>query len=243
MIPIFPKVTLFVQCMVDAMAPDAAMGMVRLFDRLGIDTCFPKDQTCCGQPAFNTGYRSASRKSAKHFIQVFEKAGCIVCPSGSCVAMVKHHYLELFADDPHWLERAKNVGGKIFELTEFLVDVLKISDVGATYRGTVTYHDSCHLLRTLGVGRQPRELLSHVSGLTLVEMAHSDRCCGFGGTFSIKYPDISTALVADKVSRIIETGADTVVGCDMGCLLNIEGYLTRMGHPVKVKHIAEVLAP
>ncbi len=241
--PVFSEVTLFVQCMVDAMAPDAAMGMVRLFDRFGIGTRFPEDQTCCGQPAFNAGYRTASRKSAMHFIRVFENAECIVCPSGSCVAMVKHHYPELFADDSHWLERAKKVGGKIFELTEFLVDVLHISDVGAAYQGTVTYHDSCHLLRTLGVGRQPRELLSHVRGLTLVEMAQSDRCCGFGGTFSIKYPDISTALVADKVERILETGADTVVGCDMGCLLNIEGYLTHMGHPVKVKHIAEVLAP
>lgn len=242
MIPVFPKVALFIQCMVDAMAPDAAMGMVRLFDRLGIDTCFPEDQTCCGQPSFNAGYRTASRKSAMHFIQVFEKAECIVCPSGSCVAMVKHHYLELFVDDPHWLERAKHVGGKIFELTEFLVDVLNVDDVGASYQGTVTYHDSCHLLRTLGVGPQPRKLLSHVRGLTLVEMAQSDRCCGFGGTFSIKYSDISTALVADKVSRILESGADTVVGCDMGCLLNIEGYLPRMGHPVKVKHIAEVLS-
>lgn len=225
------------------MAPDAAMGMVGLFDRIGIDTCFPEDQTCCGQPAFNAGYRTASRKAARHFIQVFEDAECIVCPSGSCVAMVKHHYPELFADEPHWLDRARKVSGKIFELTEFLVDVLKITDVGAVYQGTVTYHDSCHLLRTLGIGRQPRQLLSHVRGLRLVEMAHSDRCCGFGGTFAVKYPDISTALVADKVSRILETGADTVVGCDMGCLLNIEGYLTRMGHPVKVKHIAEVLAP
>jgi L-lactate dehydrogenase complex protein LldE len=243
MMPVFPKVTLFVQCMVDAMAPDAAMGMVGLFDRIGIDTCFPEDQTCCGQPAFNAGYRTASRKAARHFIQVFEDAECIVCPSGSCVAMVKHHYPELFADEPHWLDRARKVSGKIFELTEFLVDVLKITDVGAVYQGTVTYHDSCHLLRTLGIGRQPRQLLSHVRGLRLVEMAHSDRCCGFGGTFAVKYPDISTALVADKVSRILETGADTVVGCDMGCLLNIEGYLTRMGHPVKVKHIAEVLAP
>lgn len=243
MMPVFPKVTLFVQCMVDAMAPDAAMGMVGLFDRIGIDTCFPEDQTCCGQPAFNAGYRTASRKAARHFIQVFEDAECIVCPSGSCVAMVKHHYPELFADEPHWLDRARKVSGKIFELTEFLVDVLKITDVGAVYQGTVTYHDSCHLLRTLGIGRQPRQLLSHVRGLRLVEMAQSDRCCGFGGTFAVKYPDISTALVADKVSRILETGADTVVGCDMGCLLNIEGYLTRMGHPVKVKHIAEVLAP
>ncbi len=238
----FPKVTLFVQCMVDAMAPEAAVGMVRLFDRLGIETCFPPDQTCCGQPAFNSGYRSAARRAAMHFIRVFESAECIVCPSGSCTAMVRHHYAELFADDPAWLERASAVGAKTFELTQFLVDELKITDVGATYPGTVTYHDSCHLLRTLGIGRQPRQLLAQVSGLTLVEMTDSDRCCGFGGAFSIKYPDISTALVADKVSRILETGADTVVGCDMGCLLNIEGYLTRMGHAVKVKHIAELLA-
>lgn len=241
--PEYRRVTLFVQCLVDAMAPGAAEAMVGLFDRLGIDTSFPEDQTCCGQPAFNAGYRTAAKKAARHFINVFENAECIVCPSGSCTAMVRHHYPELFAGDPQWLARAEAVAKKIFELTEFLVDVLKVTDVGAVYRGRVTYHDSCHLLRTLGIGRQPRQLLARVRGLTFVEMAPPDRCCGFGGTFAVKYPDISTALVADKAARILETGADTVVGCDMGCLLNIEGYLTRMGHPVQVKHIAELLAP
>lgn len=241
MAPVISEVTLFVQCMVDAMAPDAAVGMVRLFDRLGIRTCFPQDQTCCGQPAFNAGYRTAARRSARHFIRVFESAECIVCPSGSCTAMVRHHYPELFAGDREWQQRAEAVGAKVYELTEFLVDVLGVTDVGAVYHGTVTYHDSCHLLRTLGIGRQPRELLSHIRGLTFKEMVPSDRCCGFGGTFAVKYPDISTALVADKAARILETGADTVVGCDMGCLLNIEGYLDRMGHPVQVRHIAELL--
>jgi len=241
--PDIRRITLFVQCLVDAMAPDAAEAMVRLFRRQGIDTCFPEDQTCCGQPAFNAGYRTASAKAARHFIRVFENAECIVCPSGSCTAMVRHHYPELFAKDPHWLARAEAVGKKTFEFTEFLVDVLGVTDVGATYPGRVTYHDSCHLLRTLGIGRQPRALLSHIRGLTFVEMDQSDRCCGFGGSFSVKYPDISTALVADKAARILETGADTVVGCDMGCLLNIEGYLSRKGHPVKVKHIAELLVP
>jgi len=241
--PDIRRITLFVQCLVDAMAPDTAEAMVRLFRRLGIDTRFPEDQTCCGQPAFHAGYRTASAKAARHFIRVFENAECIVCPSGSCTAMVRHHYPELFAKDPHWLARAEAVGKKTFEFTEFLVDVLGVTDVGATYPGRVTYHDSCHLLRTLGIGRQPRALLSHIRGLTFVEMDQSDRCCGFGGSFSVKYPDISTALVADKAARILETGADTVVGCDMGCLLNIEGYLSRMGHPVRVKHIAELLVP
>ncbi len=239
--PDISEVTLFVQCMVDAMAPDAAVGMVRLFDRLGIRTRFPQDQTCCGQPAFNAGYRTAARRSARHFIRVFESAGYIVCPSGSCTAMVRHHYPELFEGDREWQARAEAVGARVFELTEFLVDVLKVTDVGAVYHGTVTYHDSCHLLRALGIGRQPRALLSRIKGLTFKEMAPPDRCCGFGGTFAVKYPDISTALVADKAARILETGADTVVGCDLGCLLNIEGYLNRMGHPVKVRHIAELL--
>ncbi|MFU8770165.1 MAG: (Fe-S)-binding protein [Desulfotignum sp.] len=241
--PEIRRVTLFVQCLVDAMAPAAAEAMVDLFGRLGIDTCFPEDQTCCGQPAFNAGYRTAAATAARHFIEVFENAECIVCPSGSCTAMVRHHYRELFARDPGWLARAEKVGKKTFEFTEFLVDVLGIIDVGAAYPGRVTYHDSCHLLRTLGIGRQPRQLLSRVRGLTFVEMAPPDRCCGFGGSFSVKYPEISTALVADKAARILETGADTVTGCDMGCLLNIEGYLTRAGHPVQVRHIAELLAP
>lgn len=241
--PAVTGVTLFIQCIVDSVYPQVAESMVRIFDRLSVNVDYPTDQTCCGQPAFNAGYREAARQAARHFIEVFEAAACIVCPSGSCVAMVRHHYAELFADDPAWRTRADAVARKTFELTEFLVDVLHVTDLGASYPGRVTYHDSCHLLRTLGVRAQPRQLLAGVRGLELVEMTDSDRCCGFGGTFSVKYPDISTAMVADKVTNILNTGADTVVGCDMACLMNIEGYLSRQNHPVKVRHIAQILAP
>lgn len=241
-LPANTDVTLFVQCIVDGMYPEVAESMVHLFRRLNVVCDYPLEQTCCGQPAFNSGYRAAARRAARHFIEVFESARCIVCPSGSCVAMVRHHYLELFAHEPGWLNRAKGIASKTFELTEYLIDVLGVSDLGATYRGRVTYHDSCHLLRTLGVRNQPRRLLSQVRGIELVEMVDSDRCCGFGGAFSIKYPGISTAMVAEKVTNILDTGADTVVGCDMGCLMNIEGFLSRNNYPVKVKHIAQILA-
>jgi L-lactate dehydrogenase complex protein LldE len=237
------RVTLFIQCIVDGVYPEVAEAMVRIFDCLGIAVDYPTGQTCCGQPAFNSGYRTAARKAARHFIEVFEQAPTIVCPSGSCVAMVRHHYTELFTDDPAWRARAAAVAERTFELTEFLVDVLGVTDLGARYPGRATYHDSCHLLRTLGVRSQPRALLAKVRGLEFVEMVDSDRCCGFGGTFSVKYPEISTAMVAEKVANILATGADTVVGCDMACLMNIEGYLSRHNHPVKVKHIAQLLAP
>jgi L-lactate dehydrogenase complex protein LldE len=237
------RVTLFIQCIVDGIYPQVAEAMVRIFDQLGIAVDYPLDQTCCGQPAFNTGYRKAARKAARHFIEVFAHAPLIVCPSGSCVAMVRHHYAELFNDDPVWRKRARAVARKTFELTEFLVDELGVTDLGASFHGRVTYHDSCHLLRSLGVRTQPRQLLAKIRGLELVEMADSDRCCGFGGSFSVKYPEISTAMVAEKVDTILATGADTVAGCDMGCLMNIEGYLSRHNHPVKVKHIAQLLAP
>ena len=237
------SVTLFIQCVVDALYPHVAEAMVRLFDRLEMAVRYPANQTCCGQPAFNAGYREAATAAARHFIEVFEDAPCIVCPSGSCVAMVRHHYTELLADDRTWHARAAAVAHKTFELTEFLVDVLGVNDLGAAYDGRVTYHDSCHLLRTLGIREQPRQLLAGVRGLELIEMADSDRCCGFGGTFAVKYPDISTAMVAEKAANILATGADTVVGCDMACLMNIEGYLSRNNHPVRVKHIVELLAP
>ena len=236
-------VSLFIPCIVDAVYPQVAESMVRLFDRLAMPVDYPEAQTCCGQPAFNSGYRHAARRAAMHFIEVFEGAACIVCPSGSCVAMVRHHYAVLFADKPDWLARSRTVAAKTFELTEYLVDILDVTDVGSAYRGRVTYHDSCHLLRALGVGRQPRTLLANIRGLEFVEMADADRCCGFGGSFSYKYPEISTAMVAEKAATILATGADTVVGCDMGCLMNIEGYLTRRHHPVKVRHIAQLLAP
>ena len=216
--------------------------MVQVFRRLGIEITCPTDQTCCGQPAFNSGYRQSARAAAKHFIEVFEGAEQIVCPSGSCVNMVRHHYTDLFQNDSRWLQRARSLSGRIYEFSEYLVDVLGVEDLGARFDGKVTYHDSCHLLRGIGVQKQPRQLLAHVSGTELVEMHNSDYCCGFGGAFSIKYPDISNAMVGDKVKNIIDTGADTVVGCDMGCLMNIQGKLSRMGYNIKVMHLAQILA-
>ena len=236
------NVTLFVQCLVDTIYPEVGEAMVQVLLNLGATVHCPTDQTCCGQPAFNAGYRSQARAVAQHFIEVFENSEIIVCPSGSCVNMVRHHYPELFRDAPEWLQRAQKLASHTFEFTEYLVDVLEVDDLSASYSGKVTYHDSCHLLRGIGVREQPRRLLRNVAGVEFVEMNDSDRCCGFGGSFSVKYPQISTAMVAEKADNIIKSGADTVVGCDMGCLMNIQGMLSRMGSPIEVKHIAQVLA-
>ena len=235
-------VTLFIQCLVDTIYPEVAEAMVRVFQRLGISFTCPTDQTCCGQPAFNSGYRRQARIAAQHFIEVFEDSELIVCPSGSCVNMVRHHYAALFHNSPKWLRRAQDLASRTYEFSEYLMDILGVEDLGARFDARVTYHDSCHLLRGIGVKEQPRALLANVSGLDFVEMYNSDYCCGFGGTFSIKYTDISNALVTDKVNNIIATGADAVVGCDMGCLMNIEGKLSRMGADIKVMHLAQVLA-
>ena len=236
------NVTLFIQCLVDTIYPEVGEAMVQVLQDLGASLNCPTDQTCCGQPAFNAGYRSQARAVAQHFIEVFENSEIIVCPSGSCVNMVRHHYAELFRDDPQWLQRAQKLSACAFEFTEYLVDVLGLDDLGAAYSAKVTYHDSCHLLRGIGVREQPRRLLRNVAGVELIEMNDSDRCCGFGGSFSVKYPHISTAMVAEKADNIINSGADTVVGCDMGCLMNIQGMLSRMGSSIEVKHIAQLLA-
>ena len=236
------NVTLFVQCLVDGFYPEVGEAMVTIFNKLGISINCPLDQTCCGQPAFNAGYRRAARVAAKRFIEIFEDSESIVCPSGSCVNMVKNHYPELFKDDVKWCERAVQVGLRAFELSQYLVDILKIEDVGACYKGKVTYHDSCHLLRGLGISEQPRRLIQNIKRAELIEMKDSDRCCGFGGTFSVKYPVISTAMVDDKVHNIIASGADIVTGCDVSCLMNIQGRLSRIGSSVKTLHIAQLLA-
>jgi L-lactate dehydrogenase complex protein LldE len=216
--------------------------MVRVFEHLGIALDCPPGQTCCGQPAFNSGYQSAARKAACHFIETFEHAEVIVCPSGSCTDMVCHHYPTLFEDDPAWQDRARLVARRTFEFSQYLVDVLGVTSLGARYDGTVTYHDSCHLLRYLKVGEQPRRLIANVDGTHFVEMMDSDRCCGFGGTFSVKYPGISVGMLEDKVAAIVDSGADAVVGCDMSCLMNIQGLLSRRRIPIKTMHIAELLA-
>lgn len=235
-------VTLFVQCLVDGIYPEVGEAIVKIFQKLGTQITCPSDQTCCGQPAFNSGYRREAKSAAKRFIKIFESAEVIVCPSGSCVTMVRHHYPQLFDNDEAWLQRAKQVAEKTYELTEYLVDVIGVEDLGANYAGRITYHDSCHLLRSLRVEEQPRKLLKKISGAEFVEMYDSDRCCGFGGSFSVKYPDISTAMVEDKVKNIADSGADTVVGCDMGCLMNIQGMLNRRGLSVRTMHIAQILA-
>ena len=235
-------VALFIQCLVDGIYPQVGESMVKIFRNLGVDLTCPTRQTCCGQPAFNSGYRREARVAAKRFIEIFENEDTIVCPSGSCVTMVRHHYAELFQDNASWRERAGQVAQKTYELTEYLVDVLQVDDLGAHYDGKITYHDSCHLLRSLRIKEQPRRLLGNVSGADFVEMHESDKCCGFGGSFSVKYADISAAMVEDKVNNIIDSGADTVVGCDMGCLMNIQGMLSRKASDIRVMHIAQILA-
>lgn len=235
------RATLFIQCLVDGIYPEVGEAMAAVLQRLGVSLDCPTSQTCCGQPAFNSGYRDQALTAARRFIEIFEHAAVIVCPSGSCVSMVRHHYPMLFPVGDPWRGRAEAVARKTFEFTEYLVDVLGITDVGAVARGRVTYHDSCHLLRTLGVKDQPRQLLAAVKGISFVEMTGSDRCCGFGGAFSVKYGDISTAMVDEKIANIIATGADIVTGCDMGCLMNIQGRLRRRGLPVEVRHIAQIL--
>jgi L-lactate dehydrogenase complex protein LldE len=236
------KVTLFIQCLVDSMYPEVGEAMVEIFRKLGIAMDCPADQTCCGQPAFNAGYRREAQIAARRFIEIFENAETIVCPSGSCVHMVRHYYSELFKDQPEWLTRAQNVKDKTFEFSEYLVDNLGVEDLGATYYGRVTYHDSCHPLRGLGIREQPRKLISHVKEAEFIEMKNSDTCCGFGGTFSVKYPEISTAILQDKVKNIMDSGAEVVVGVDMSCLMNIQGLLSRKKSGVKIMHIAQLLA-
>lgn len=235
-------VSLFIQCLVDSMFPEVGEAMVGIFDRLNIPVAYNDKQTCCGQPAFNNGYRQEATLAAKHFLNVFEPAEVIVCPSGSCVHMVRHHYPLLFEHDRLMHRRALKTGEKTFELTEYLVDQLDTPDLGAYFEGRVTYHESCHLGKGLGVKDQPRTLLEKVKGLTLVEAENSDVCCGFGGTFSIGYPEISTAMVDEKLDGILTTGADTVVGCDMGCLMNIKGRAEKRNEKLRVMHIAQVLA-
>ncbi len=217
------------------------MATVKVLERAGCEVEFDERQTCCGQPAFNTGYRKEARKFAERFIEIFENADSIVSPSGSCTAMVKHFH-EVFPDDAAWRERAEKVAAKTHELGSFLVNVLGIDDVGASFAGKVTWHDACHGLRDLGIREEPRKLLRNVKGGEFVEMQNADVCCGFGGTFSVKYPEISAGILDNKIEMIDKSGADTVVACDASCLMQIEGRLSRLGSRVKTKHLAEILA-
>lgn len=240
------KVSLFITCLVDQLSPEVGMAMFRLLTRLGVDVTFNPDQTCCGQPAFNTGYHPEARSVAQQMLNLFarelDSVDYIVAPSGSCVTMVKKYYPELFADDAEMKKLAESVGPRLYELSQFLVEVLETEDVGAAFEGRVTYHDSCHLLRELGVSRPPRQLISAIRGVEFVELDDADVCCGFGGTFSVKYPEISSAIAAEKITNIERSGADTVIACDASCLMQINGMLSRKGSAVRTLHLAELLA-
>ena len=237
-----PRVALFVTCLVDLYRPSVGFAALRLLERAGCEVVVPRTQTCCGQPAYNSGDRADARDLARRVIEEFLPYEHIVVPSGSCAGMIRHHYPALFADDPQERARAERLAAKTHELVSFLTDVLGVERVEAQYDGVVAYHDSCSGLRELGIRDQPRRLLTSVRGLTLKELAEPDVCCGFGGTFCVKYPDISTRMVADKVRDVTATGADTLLAGDLGCLLNIAGRLRREGSPVHVRHVAEVLA-
>ncbi len=237
-----PRVALFVTCLVDLYRPTVGFAAIRLLENAGCLVEVPPVQTCCGQPAYNTGDRATARDLARAVIDAFGGYDYVVAPSGSCAGMISHHYPALFEDDPQYRAKAAVLAERTHELVSFLRDVRGVAAVAARYEDSVTYHDSCSGLRELGVKAQPRALLASVEGLSLTEMADPEICCGFGGTFCVKYPDISTRMVSDKCADIAATGAGTLLAGDLGCLLNMAGRLKREGVPVKVRHVAEVLA-
>jgi L-lactate dehydrogenase complex protein LldE len=236
-------VQLFITCLIDSFFPSTGEAIVRVLNRAGVRVEFPSSQTCCGQPAFNAGLRRDARPLAEHTIRVFERTtGAVIIPSGSCGAMVRHGYLELFKDDPPWLARARSLAQRTFEFTEYLVDVRGVTDLGASWVGRLTYHSSCHLLRNLGVDRQPRALLAAVGQAEVVELPAADECCGFGGVFSVEHPELSAELLKRKIASLEETVSPTLVVADTGCLMHIQGGIKRQGKHQQVVHIAEVLA-
>ncbi len=244
------KVYVFITCLVDNFFPEVGENMLKVLHKLGLEVDCLEGQTCCGQPAFNSGYQDDARAVAERFITLFKQViedtssndSHIVCPSGSCATMVKVFYKELFKTNPNLLEIVERLSSNTYEFSEFLVKVLKTTQVGAAYNGIVTYHDSCHALRELGIKSEPRRLIESVEGAKFVEMGLHDACCGFGGTFSIKFPKVSVSMLEEKIDCIIESGADTVVSSDVGCLMNMGGAITRRNVPIKVMHIADLLA-
>lgn len=234
------RVSLFIPCFISQFYPEVGVSTVKLLRKFGASVEYPQDQTCCGQPAFNTGYHDDARTLAEKFVRIFSKAKCVVAPSGSCVCMVKvfYNYLDL----PSYLrDDLQELKSKIFELSEFLVRVLKIENTGASFPQKVTYHDSCHLLRELGISEEPRILLKNVKNIRFTELPESTRCCGFGGTFSVKFPELSVAMGEDKINNILKTGADYVIGCDSSCLMHIAGVMERNNIQVKTMHLAQLL--
>jgi L-lactate dehydrogenase complex protein LldE len=234
------KISLMITCLGDVLRPEAGKATVQLLRRLGHKVDFPAAQTCCGQPMFNSGFADLARQQAKHTLGAFEGGGPVVVPSGSCAAMVKIEYPHLFEQDAAWHERALELASRTHELSDFLVNKLGVVDVGARFEGTLTYHYACHL-RLLGQTGEVEKLLAHVAGATYVPLVRQDQCCGFGGSFSVRYPSISGAMVDDKAQCILATEARAVVSTDTGCLMNIGGRLRRQERPIEVLHLAELL--
>ncbi|GAC1337488.1 MAG: (Fe-S)-binding protein [Acetobacteraceae bacterium] len=237
-----PRVGLFVTCLVDLHRPTVGFAAIKLLEQAGCRVEVPRAQTCCGQPAYNSGDRATAKALGRSVLDAFAGFDYVVVPSGSCGGHIRHHLPALVDDDPNLRARADALGERTYELVSFLTDVMGVTSVPAAYSGRATYHDSCSGLRELGIKGQPRDLLRSVAGLELREMAEPEVCCGFGGTFCVKYPEISTRMVSDKSADVVATGADTLLAGDMGCLLNMAGRLTRQGSEVRVRHIAEVLA-
>lgn len=242
------KVQLFITCIVDSLYPSVGEAVVRVLERLGVEVEFPEAQTCCGQPGYNAGFRPEARRLALNFMDVFERSPApLVTPSGSCGAMVVHGYADLFSDEPANLARAHKLAARTYEFSQFLASVLKVEPAkaaaGGRLGGPVTFHPSCHLLRGLGVGDAGPALLAAVPGAQVVPLPSAEQCCGFGGLFAIKHSDISAAMLDNKLAAVRATGATTVVGCDMSCLMHMQGGLTRDGSAVRCRHLAEVMAP
>jgi len=242
MTPSTPNVGLFVTCLVDLFRPSVGFAAVELLEAAGCHVAVPAAQTCCGQPAYNMGDRADTREIARQTVTAFQDFDYVVAPSGSCAAMIKEHYPALFAGEPELQSQAEALAEKTHELISFLADVLKVEGVDAQYRGKVTYHDSCSGLRELGVKQQPRRLLASVEGLELVELQEAEVCCGFGGTFCVKYPEVSNKIVETKAEHIEGSQADLLLAGDLGCLMNMAGKLKRRGAKVEARHVAEVLA-
>lgn len=237
------RIRLFVTCLVDHLSPEVGEAVVTVLERLGIEVTVPAGQTCCGQPAFNGGFWDDARQMAKYTLKILEQDDSpIVVPSGSCADMLIHHYPDLFADEPDWQQRARRVAALTYEFSQFLVDVLGVTNVGAVFEGKLAYHPSCHLTRGLGISRQPRQLLANVAGAEVVAMPREEQCCGFGGLFSVKMPAISQDMLANKLADVDGSAADRIVGCDVSCLMHINAGLHRQGQPTKCVHLAQVLA-
>lgn len=234
------KVSLFVTCLGELFYSDVSKDVVEILERLGCQVDFPRGQVCCGQPAYNSGYIKDASKGAKQMIKAFEDSEYVVTPSGSCCAMLKE-YPGMFVDEPKWAKRAQELAEKTYELTQFIVNVLGVEDLGATFHAKATYHTSCHMTRLLNENEAPFKLLKNVKGLDLIDLPHNYDCCGFGGTFAVKMVPISEQMVDEKVKHVVETEAEVLIGADNGCLMNIGGRLSRKGQPLKVMHIAQIL--